>query len=103
MKYQLNRKPRNSVVPVIELVLGQTGRIQHVGIYDRESFIHTSDGNGESVRFAGKECRLTDIARDLWIFASVNGYPLEELKEILELEKEYRSSIQNNGSEQVKA
>lgn len=106
MKYQLNEKPTYSVVPVVELMPGEEGVINHVGIYDYGSVIHktrpTIDGivtvhTASGALSVVKPQLLAEFdEHDLMIFVNGYGLPLDELKEVRDLEREYRNSASDS-------
>jgi hypothetical protein len=107
MKYRLNENPIGiSAVPIIELIPGERGKIHHVGIYFGGSgdssgihFFKDESGYNRKISFVDigptnerhrtslGSCKGAEVAE----IANEHDLPLDELNEIRDLEREYRS------------
>lgn len=82
------------MVPVIELMDGRTGVIDHIGIYDNRTIIYLPDSTSFIVYGSVKECFLSDLRDDdLTLLAQRQSIPFDELQELRTLEAEYRASL----------
>jgi len=99
MKYQIKYNPKYSCVPVIELMEGNDGKIKFVGLYLNSSVIHSDNVSDDEVAgyLMGNDCNVPCILSEcnddqLKIIFGVCHYPIEELKEVRDLEKQARAS-----------
>ncbi len=98
MKYKLNESPSYHVCPTIERINEKVGKIKYSAIYDDRTYIYMSEKASDMIvvgREVGKfnEIQLSSYSyRMLETLSHLRSLPLEELKEIRDLEKQYRES-----------
>ena len=105
-KYRINTNPRNSLVPTVELIEGQTGKIQGVGIYPGCSVIHLGEFDHERILYTeNSPIRpvaiwgttpnvLADYTEEqIRLLSEEHEIPLDELTEVWKLEKDLRKSL----------
>jgi hypothetical protein len=99
MKYQINKNPQISVVPIIELSKGLDGVIKHSGIYPDSSVLHSDNNMNDFYAYNlmhypdyGIPKRLSHCNdKHLERISRICNYPIEELKEIRKLERQARA------------
>ena len=97
VKYRVDETKNHGVVPFLELVSGETGRVLRVGIYDILSALYLVDIKKPIITALNRgrkleHVRLSDYTdRELTTFSTGFNIPIDELVELRQAEKEYRA------------
>ena len=91
-KYRISESSGNVAGPSVELVPGKEGVIKYTGMFNWATLLYNGKDPGILCGNTARPARLSEMSMShVGILSRVHGIPLDELEEIRNLERQYRS------------